>query len=194
MMETPITVDGLLIAPATPERWEDLTRLFGEHGASSGCWDMFWRIPRKEYARQSGEGNRQALQALVEGGTITGLMAYREGEPIGWCSLGPREAYPILDRSPVLKRLDDLPVWSIVCFFIAKTARRQGNLLPLLKGALEYARQQGAKIVEAYPLESDRKMSADESYMGRLPVFEQAGFRVVSSPSAHRRVMRVSLE
>ena len=193
-MGTPIIVDGLLITPAVPERWEDLTHLFGEHGASSGCWDMFWRIPRKEYAEQSGAGNRQALCALVEGGTIPGLIAYRDGEPIGWCSLGPREAYPILDRSPVLKRLDDQPVWSLVCFFIAKTARRQGWMLPLLKGALEYARQQGAKIVEAYPLDSDRKMSADESYMGRVSVFEQAGFRMAASPSAHRRVMRVNLD
>jgi uncharacterized protein YndB with AHSA1/START domain len=105
----------LSIHPLTPDRWDDLETLFGPRGAIGGCWCMWWRQTRSEYDRQKGEGNRQAMRAIVASGEIPGLLAYSGGRPVAWCSVAPRTAYPSLDRSRVLQRVDDQPVWSIVC-------------------------------------------------------------------------------
>lgn len=100
--------------PLTRERWSDFEELFGERGAYGGCWCMWWRLTRREFEQQQGEGNRQAMKAIVESVQVPGILAYAAGEPVGWCSVAPREHYGSLNRSPVLKRLDDTPVWSIV--------------------------------------------------------------------------------
>src|SRR4030042_48278 len=106
--------------PLTPDRWPDFEKLFGPRGAYGGCWCMWWRLARKDFEKNQGEGNRKAMKALVEAGTIPGIIACFGKEPAGWCSVAPREDFPVLERSRVLKRLDDEPVWSIVCFFIHK--------------------------------------------------------------------------
>ena len=139
--------------PVTPERWTDLEGLFGKHGAGGGCWCMWWRLTRSQFAEQAGEKNRLALKGIVDSGEVPGLLAYADGEPVGWCSLEPREAYPSLERSRTLKRVDDQPVWSIVCFFVAKPFRGRGLMAPFLAAAVEYAKEQGAKIVEGYRVE-----------------------------------------
>jgi GNAT superfamily N-acetyltransferase len=114
---------------------------------------MWWRLKRSEFERQKSQGNKKALKKIVASGQVPGILAYAEGEPIGWCSLAPREDYAALERSRVLKRVDDEPVWSVVCFFIARPFRRQGVMAQLLATAVEYAREHGAKIVEGYPVE-----------------------------------------
>ena len=105
--------------PLTPERWQDLETLFGPRGACGGCWCMWWRLKRSQYVKQKGPGNRRALKKIVDSGEIPGLLAYADGQPIAWCSVGPREAYSTLERSRILKRVDDKPVWSVVCFVVA---------------------------------------------------------------------------
>jgi GNAT superfamily N-acetyltransferase len=181
--------------PLTPERWPDLEKLFGEHGAYGGCWCMWWRITRSQFSKQQGEGNRQALHAIVASGEVPGLLAYAGGEPVGWCSVAPRDSYPSLNRSPVLKKLDDRPVWSIVCFYVDKEHRSQGLTLELIRAAIEYVRGQGGRIVEAYPSQpKGQRLPPVSSYMGFPALFEQAGFIECARPSPSKVMMRYYIE
>ena len=180
--------------PVTPERWADLERLFGEHGADSGCWCMWWRLTRAQFAKQAGEKNRLALKSIVDSGEVPGLLAYAHGEPVAWCSLGPRENYGSLERSRALKRVDDKPVWSIVCFFMAKPFRGRGLMAPFLTAAVEYARKQGARIVEGYPVEPQKRLSASSGYMGVVSAYRKAGFVEVMQTAARRPIMRHFME
>ena len=178
--------------PLTLANWDDLEALFRGPGPHSGCWCMYWRTTRAECQRGFGEGNRRALQALVEGGNVPGILAYEGDRAIAWCAIGPRKDYPTLDRSRTLKRIDDLPVWSIVCFFVARPNRRQGMSERLLRAALDYARSRGAQIVEAYPLRTEiTKLLPYERYMGIRSTFERVGFEVVAQESGRRPVMRI---
>ncbi len=177
--------------PVTPDRWADLEKLFGPRGATGGCWCMYWRLKRFEFDAQKGEGNRQALKAIVDTGQVPGLLAYADGEPAGWCSVGPREVYPVLERSRILKRVDEQPVWSIVCLFIAKPFRRQGVSVELIKAAVTFAQKQGAKIVEAYPVEpKNDEMPAVFAWTGLAPAYHQAGFVEVARRSETRPIVR----
>jgi GNAT superfamily N-acetyltransferase len=156
---------------------------------------MWWRLPRADYDRMKGEVNRQALHSIIASGEIPGLLAYLGGRPIGWCSVAPREVFPVLDRSRVLKRVDDEPVWSVVCFFIAKEFRRQGLSLGLLEAALAYAHREGAKIVEGYPHDvGDEEAPAVFVHTGLAPAFRKAGFKEVARRSPKRPIMRFYIE
>jgi GNAT superfamily N-acetyltransferase len=183
----------LEIQPVTPERWPDLEALFGEHGAYGGCWCMWWRLKRSEFAKQMGQGNKEALKRIVEAGEVPGLLAYADGQPVAWCSVAPRETFPALERSRTLKRVDDKLVWSIVCFFVAKSARRQGVMLSLLRAAVEYARSRGARIVEGYPVEPTRTLSGVSGFTGVVSTFRQAGFVEVLRRSRAQPIMRCSV-
>src|SRR5437899_2356952 len=110
--------------PLTPERWPDLEKLFGERGACGGCWCMTWRLPRAEWEAAKGEGNKQAFRALVQDNAQPGVLAYSGDEPVGWCAVAPRAVYVRLKKSRVLAPVDDRPVWSISCLFIARPFRR----------------------------------------------------------------------
>jgi GNAT superfamily N-acetyltransferase len=185
-------LEDLEFHPLTSERWPDLERLFGEHGASSGCWCTWWRLTRSQFAQQRGQKNKQALKAIVDSGQIPGLLAYAAGEPIAWCSVGPRETYPALERSRTLGRVDDKPVWSVVCFFVTGPFRRQGLMVPLLKAAVAHAKEHGAKIVEGYPVEPTETLSGDSGYTGVVSAFRKAGFVEVLRRSEGRPIMRHS--
>jgi GNAT superfamily N-acetyltransferase len=131
-----------------------------------------------------------ALQALVDRGMPIGVLAFLDGEPVGWCSIAPRETYAGLERYRALPRLDDEPVWAVVCFFVDRRARRRGLTLGLLCAAVDYARRRGAKIVEGYPVEPGARLYA---YMGSPSTFRKAGFRDVTPRGQTRRVMRRTL-
>src|SRR4030042_6556452 len=107
---------------------------------------MYWRLSRTQYDEQQGELNRRNIKALVDSGNIPGILAYVDDEPVGWCSIAPRQEFATLARSRILKPVDDLPVWSVVCFFVARNHRRQGLTVALLKAAVAYARSRGARI------------------------------------------------
>jgi GNAT superfamily N-acetyltransferase len=179
--------------PVTPERWGDLERLFGERGAYGGCWCMWWRLPRAQFQWQVGQKNKAALKAIVDSGEAPGLLAYAHGEPIAWCSVGPRPAFGALERSRTLKRVDDAPVWSVVCFFVAKPFRRRGVMVPLLTAAVEYARARGASIVEGYPVDPTKGLSGYSGYTGVASAFRKAGFVEVLRRGA-RPIMRYYAE
>lgn len=183
--------EKLKFYPATPDRWPDLETLFGPRGAVGGCWCMWWRLKRSDFEKRSGSGNKRALKKMVMSGEEPGILAYADGRPIGWCAVAPREAYPVLDRSPILKRVDDQPAWSVTCFFIAPPFRRQGVMVALLKAAIEYANKHGAKIVEGYPADLKKDdVHTVFAFTGMARVFRKAGFVEVARRSATRPVMR----
>jgi len=177
--------------PLTEHRWSDFEELFGHHGAYGGCWCMWWRLTRREFAEGQGEGNRQALRTIVKSGEVPGILAYCQGKPVGWCSVAPRERYGSLERSPVLKRLDDTPVWSIVCLFVPRSYRGQGIAQELIQAAVEYVRSQGGRAVEAYPTQPKRGgLTPVASYMGLPVMYERAGFVECARPSQSKVIMR----
>jgi len=190
------SLENLRFLPVAPDNWADLEKLFGPRGAYSGCWCMWWRLSRAEFGRQSGEQRKAGLKRLVDSGQAPGILAYLEHEPVAWVSVAPRETYPSLERSRTLRRVDDLPVWSIVCFFVAKPYRGQGLMVELLRGAVTYAAQQGAHIVEAYPVDpGDRIVHGNtEGYMGLVSAFRRAGFVEVARRSPRQSVMRYTIE
>lgn len=180
--------------PLTPEIWPDFEKLFGPRGACAGCWCMYWRIPRLQYTEQQGEMNRRNIKALVDSGNVPGILGYINDEPAGWCSIAPREEYSTLSRSRILKPVDDHPVWSVVCFFVARSYRRKGLTVQLLKAAIEYARSKGAKIIEGYPVEPKAGNAPDVFvYTGLSSAFIQAGFTEVLRRSETRPIMRYYL-
>ena len=152
---------------------------------------MWWRLKRSQFEKQKGPGNRRALKKIVDSGEIPGLLAYADGQPIAWCSVGPREAYSTLERSRILKRVDDKPVWSVVCFVVAKSFRHKGVSAALLGAAVEYASKKGAKIVEGYPVEPKKdRMPEVFAYYGFASTFRKVGFVEVARRSETRPIMR----
>ena len=176
--------------PLTPDRWGDLERLFGPRGACAGCWCMWWRLSRPEWNRGKGEGNRKAFRKLVRSGTEPGVLAYADGEPVGWCAIAPREQYPRLASSRILQPVDDQPVWSVTCFYIARSFRHQGLSAALLKAAADFARARSAKIVEGYPHDVKKTAADVFVYTGLASAFRKAGFKEVARRSKTRPVMR----
>lgn len=181
--------------PLSPERWPDFEALFGERGACGGCWCMWMRLPRSQFEQHKGEGNKQAMKAIIEGGNVPGLLAYLDGQPVGWCSVAPREAFSYLSRSRILKPVDEQPVWSVVCFFIHKQHRRQGWTVRLLGAAIDYVKQQGGKIVEGYPVEpKEGKLPDVFVWTGLAAAFKKAGFVECLRRSETRPIMRYYIE
>ncbi|HUG13635.1 MAG TPA: GNAT family N-acetyltransferase [Thermomicrobiales bacterium] len=186
---------GIDVHPVTPERWDDLEALFGPRGACAGCWCMFLRQTRSEHQAMKGNPNRQALQAIVQSGQTPGMLAYVDGDAAGWCAVAPREEFSALERSRILKPVDDAPVWSITCLFVAKEHRRQGLTLALIDAALAHARTNGATVVEAYPVEpKSSDMPPVFIWTGVASMFAQCGFSEVARRSATRPIMRISLD
>lgn len=187
------TQQDLEVYPLTPERWDDLERLFGKRGACGGCWCMWWRLTRSQYQKQRGSGNRKAFKRIVDSGEVPGLLAYRKGQPVGWCAVVPREQLPALERSRTLKRVDEQPVWSVACFFVARPYRRQGVSQEMLLAARRYARRQGATILEGYPVEPVKNLPDAFAWTGMASAFRAIGFVEVTRRSPRRPIMRCYL-
>jgi hypothetical protein len=188
------------VYPATAERWHDLERLFGPKGAYAGCWCMFWRLERSDFKQLKGEGTKAVLKDLTCHDQVPGVLAYADGQPVGWCSIGPRQTYTALENSRILKRLDDQPVWSVVCFFVDKAHRQHGAMLDLLRGAVKYAKSQGAQVVEGYPIDmqtpklAGQKLSSYAGYMGIASVFRALGFVEAGRASETQLIMRYTVK
>ena len=131
------------------------------------------------------------MEEVIRSGRVPGILAYQKGQPVGWCSVAPREDFPVLDRSRTLKRVDEKATWSIVCFFVSEPYRGQGLSRLLIDAAVRYASEQGARIIEAYPLATKKPWDAPvEGYMGLVSTFETAGFQVIVQRSQKRPIMR----
>jgi GNAT superfamily N-acetyltransferase len=188
-------IDDLEIHPLTPERWDDLEALFGERGACAGCWCMWWRLTPKDYKQNAGAENRAALKALVDSGAPTGLLAYSDGPPAGWCSVAPREQLLRVPRSTTWRPIDDQPVWSISCFFVDRARRGQKIAVRLLRAAIQYAAKNGAQVIEAYPKDIGEDKAAPASiYFGTVAMYRDAGFVEVARRRPEFPIMRLTVE
>jgi GNAT superfamily N-acetyltransferase len=177
--------------PVTREKWTDFEELFGVRGACGGCWCMWWRLKKKDFDAQKGEGNRNAIKEIVASGRVPGILAYYEELPVGWCSVAPREEFIRLESSKILKPVDHQPVWSVVCLFVAKAYRRRGVSTRLLSAAVEYVRKQGGKIVEGYAVEPKKEKTPDAfAFHGLAAAYRKAGFNEVIRRSETRPIMR----
>jgi GNAT superfamily N-acetyltransferase len=188
------------IVPLTPARWNEVAGLFGEGGDPKTCWCMFWRLRSKDWSFANPHEVRDGFHRLVDEDRdpAPGLLALRGGRAVGWVSLGPRSDFGRLEHSRVRPRLDDLDVWSIVCFVVSKTERGRGLTTELLDAAMAYAIQHGAPGLEAYPVDPVKgRVPAALGYTGLLSTFKAAGFRVVrkiDSPQATVRRVTVRRE
>jgi GNAT superfamily N-acetyltransferase len=197
------TAPRLEIRPLTPGRLPDLAALFNQGGDPKWCWCAYYRLRGVDFSSGSALRNRRVLEGAVAStateGRNPGLVAYREGEAVGWVSVGPRDDYERLQHSKALAPVDERPVWSIVCFVVARAARGQGVARALLEAAVDYAREHGATLVEAYPIETDgERVPSALVYKGTLGMFERAGFEVVerrraNAASAPRPIVRRSI-
>jgi GNAT superfamily N-acetyltransferase len=178
--------DELEFHPVSKDRWADLAAFFEQHGNPNYCWCLRWRLKSTEFKGLKSAERRKKLESLVQADIPIGILAYHQGRPVGWCSIAPRETYTLLERSTTLKRLDDLPTWSVVCFFIDPDQRGQGLPVKLLQAAVTYAISQGATIIEGYPVELDQSYR----FMGSPSVFEQAGFHEVAKAKNGRPIVR----
>jgi GNAT superfamily N-acetyltransferase len=178
--------------PLTPDRWPDVVKLFGPRGACAGCWCMVWRRSRADWERGKGSGNRAAFQRVVRKGPPPGILAYVDGEPVGWCAVASREVYVQLERSRVLRRIDAEPVWSVSCIFVTRRYRRRGVSVALLRAAGKFAASHGAHVVEGYPVEPySGKMPDAFAWTGTVAAFRAAGYEEAARGSPKRPIMRL---
>jgi GNAT superfamily N-acetyltransferase len=155
---------------------------------------MWWRQSSSEWVKRRGVDRKKALKIIVSQGRVPGILAYSGGQPIGWCSISPREEFHRLERSRTLKRIDNRPVWSVVCFFVARPFRQRGVSTGLLEAAVKYAGKQGAKIVEGYPSRFSEKQYDTSIYTGLASMFQKVGFMDCGSISKTRTIMRYGFE
>jgi len=180
----------LVVRQLTTDLWPALEDLFDVKGPAGRCWCMFWRIGSK-YRERPPDANRESFHQIVEDGPPPGLLAFDGSLAVGWCQLTSRDALPWLDQTWRLKRVDDVPVWSISCFYIRTGYRRKGVTTALITAALETAQKAGASAVEAYPL--DAKLTPSTSHTGYASTFLRAGFVTVARHVPSRPIMRFEL-
>jgi GNAT superfamily N-acetyltransferase len=170
--------------PVTPDRFEDFADVINRTRRVNHCWCLSHRLQIAEI-EQLGDGDReQAMRRLCERDHPPGVVTYRDGEPVGWCNIGPRTEITRLARSRLIRPVDELPVWSIVCVIVRPGHRRQGVTAPLIEGAVAYAASHGAPAVEAYPVDPSGRMDVTMAFVGTKSMFEQAGFRVIGTTGA----------
>lgn len=185
--------------PLTPARWPDAETVFNGRGCSMarGCWCMCYRqtgpAPSPPQGMSHRDARRSELRALTDSGPPPGLIGYCNGAPVGWICLGPREHFARLRRSPVMKPVDAAPVWSIICFVVPTPHRGKGVARALLRRGIEYAREQGATMLEAYPVDRSGRRRDDSIWFGVKSMYDAAGFVEVARRKPERPVMRLRL-
>ena len=192
----PVAPEQLTIVPANQAAWEDLQAVFGS-GDPGRCWcQRFRMLPKESWASEGPEELAARLRDQTSCGdrktrATSGLVAYLDGEPVGWCAVAPRADHPRLLRDyrvPWLGRSEDKAdpsVWAVTCFVTRAGYRRRGISRALASAAVEYAREGGARAVEGYP------DLVDGGSVGTLAMFTAAGYAEVSRPGNRRAVLRV---
>ncbi len=193
--ERPPEPGTIVVRPATPDRFDDI-----EPVINRCCWCQWWRQTSSEFSRSTADRQREALREQCAGRPVPGVIGYLGEMPVGWCGFGPRDVMRRLERSRTIPKLDDLPVWSIVCFSVRPGYRRRGVATALLAGAVDYARAHGAVGLEAYPTDpGGTRRSAPFMYTGVASMFEAAGFQRIVETASHadhlaRWLMRLDFE
>jgi predicted GNAT family acetyltransferase len=185
------------VVPLTPELWPAFEKLFGKSGACSGCWCVHWRVPHADYVAMRGSEAKAFFKRRVMKGPPPGVLAFIGEDTVGWLQIGPRADTaewnnPRRATAP-LKETDaiDGRIWGATCFFIKSSARGQGVMDALVEGGLKFARDNGARIVEACPI--DGKTGNVDAYVGLMSVFERAKFKEVARRKSNRPLMRRAL-
>jgi GNAT superfamily N-acetyltransferase len=182
-------VMDLTVRALTAEQWPALEDLFGRAGASNGCWCMYWRIgPR--YRERPRADNKRDLERLARSGPAPGLLAFDGRTAVGWCELAPRADLDWLARSRYFRPVDELPVWSVPCFYVRRTYRGRGVMGTLIEAAADVADSAGAPALEAYPVDTAVPGHTRNLFLGVAAVFAQQGFEVVARRQPDRLVMR----
>ncbi|HEU4917691.1 MAG TPA: GNAT family N-acetyltransferase [Acidimicrobiia bacterium] len=181
--------------PLTPERFPDMETVFGERGVARRCFCMYWRRP--DQGHRDDRDNKDRFADLVSAGRTPGLVGYVaqndvSEDPVGWVQVGPRTEFPTLDRSRLLRRLDDVDVWSINCFVVRAGHRKRGVGAGLLAAAIDFAKTQGATVIEAYPVDGPRSSSVDY-FTGTLSMFDEHGFVELIRRNDTRPIVRLTV-
>lgn len=175
------------IHPVTPDRLSDLLELFGSNGAYSNCWCTWFLLSNADFDAATATERRSLLLGLVNDGAEPGLLAYREGEPVGWCAVGPRSRYARMmsSRSRVYRPLDDHAAqWVVNCFYVAAEHRGSGIATELLAASTRFAFERGATRLEAYPIDSgETRRSSAQLFTGTLGMFLEAGYVQIGRPN-----------
>jgi GNAT superfamily N-acetyltransferase len=173
------------VVPATPDRWDDVVTILGR-GGDVGCWCQAPRGIAVGYGKSKPGARRAALRDQLEDEPPAGMLAFVDGEVAGWCGFGPRPRLPRLQRSQTIPKVDDAPVWSVLCFNVRPGFRRRGVAVALLEGVVDYARRSGAPGVEAYPIDPEGgRVDVSFGYVGVTPMFEKLGFERIVETTAH---------
>ncbi|MEE8600565.1 GNAT family N-acetyltransferase [Euzebya tangerina] len=184
--------------PLTSDRFEDFADVVNPNRRGSHCWCLSHRLTQGQIRAFGGQDRETAMRAVVEGETPPGVITYADGVPIGWVSIAPRQATPKLVRSRVIRPVDDVEVWCIICVIVRGGHRRQGATAHMIEGAVAYAGAAGAPAVEVYPANPDGRMDTTMAFVGTRSMFEPAGFEVIGVTEATasgmpRLVMRRTL-
>lgn len=186
----------ITVKELSPKLWPDVEALFGEKGAVGGCWCMSWRVEKGEdWGEIKGAVAKARFKKLVTTGKAFGVIAYGDGKPVGWCSIGPRRDYAKLDRAPSFKCDDADEVWSAPCFYVAKEARGFGVGTQMLALAEKIARKNGAKALEGYPVKTKEGKALPAAFVwtGTTPLFEKSGYVVVGNRGGGKERVRKAL-
>jgi GNAT superfamily N-acetyltransferase len=191
---------SITIAPLAISRWDDIVVVFGRgRGICSQCWCMYWRLPRAQFEAGLRLPNRRRFRARVKKGPPPGLLAYLDGDPVGWVQVGPRSDVPNWNGARRLTApmpdapADDPRVWAVSCFATKAGCRGRGVSTALLKGAIDWARSKGARVLEACPVDTSSKRPSISLYHGVASTFERAGFRELRRRRPDRPLMRLEL-
>ena len=178
------TVQSLRIEPLTESRMEDFAAVVNPNHRQKHCWCLSHRLSAQEIRERGGEDRYEAMCSLAREKIAPGVIAYLGDQPVGWCSISPRAQIPKLENSKLIRPVDDLRVWSIICMVVRGGYRRRGVNRQMVLGAVEYAKSLGAPAVEAYPVDPEGRMDLTMAYVGTRKMFEEAGFEVVGVSDA----------
>jgi ribosomal protein S18 acetylase RimI-like enzyme len=191
MSEGPVRV-----VPADDAHWPDVDTVLGHRGDSAQCWCQWFKLSRSQYTETSAAARKARLREQVASAPAPGVLAYLGDEPVGWCAVEPRSQYPVLARSRIARaagETDDRGRWAVTCFVVRMEFRGRGVARALLRGAVEHARENGARVVDGYPVDPTVRpsLSSAEKYHGTVTLFAWAGFAIIARPSPTRAIMRV---
>lgn len=176
--------------PLTSGRFPDMEEVFGDRGTARKCFCMYWRTPDGGFGDK--RDNRDRMADVASERRPPGLLGYVEDKPVGWVQVGPRDEFPTLDRSRLLKRVDDVETWSINCFVVRSGHRKRGVGAGLLAAAVQFARDEGVSVIEAYPVDGPRS-SAVDYFTGTLSMFDEHGFVELIRRNDSRPIVRLTV-
>jgi len=180
--------------PLISETWQDFESVVGCYqGANGGCWCTWWRLPRSEWEKMGRIARKNYFRQVVERGSPTGIIAFENNVPCGWCAIAPSSDYPVINRSPVIKPSLQQDDWYVSCFFVKAKYRRSGIMKMLLKYAIDFAKNNAAKAIEACPRDNLSGSGTSDIFVGKTSVFIENGFKEIHRLRYDRPLLRLDL-